>query len=270
MAKGMTLLSNVIKASSLHSVPKAIPTRAVQSRNSNVVDEQEEPVLVDKLTQLRQQHDDLANQLQLLRVQLEEERHDYLQENARLASEQADELKVQAVELGYQEGKQKAAEEAEAWLEEQTKVIQTILSSASEDRRRYLLQAEQELVEMATAIARKIMADALQNDPKTVMHLVKQHMKLVEDAQEVTLQVSVPDYDYIHVRKEELESLLPPFTPLVIMPVKELVTGDVLIHTQASRYDARLDSQLSEIKNHLLSLVEEHADEKTESQPLFE
>lgn len=258
-------MSNVIKASSLQSIPRAIPTRVVRTTSQHVSDEQEEPILVDKLTQLRQQHDELANQLQLLRVQLEEERHDYLQENARLASEQADELKVQAVELGYQEGKQKAAAEAEEWLEEQTKVIQTIVSSATEDRRRYLLQAEQELVEMATAIARKIMADAIQIDPETVMHLVKQHMKLVEDAQEVTLQVSVPDYDYVHVRKEELESLLPPFTPLVIMPVKELVTGDVLIHTQASRYDARLDSQLSEIKGHLMALVEEHADEQAES-----
>ncbi|MFC4355265.1 FliH/SctL family protein [Chryseomicrobium palamuruense] len=255
----------MIKASAVTAIPKAIPTRIVRTTVHQSADEQEEPLLVDKITQLRQQHDELANQLQLLRVQLEEERHDYLQENARLASEQADELKVQAVELGYQEGKQKAEAEAEAWLEEQTNVIHAIVLSATEDRRRYLLQAEQELIEIATAIARKIMTDAIQVQPDAVMHLVKQHIKLVEDAQEVTLQVSVPDYEYVHVRKEELESLLPPFTPLVIMPVKELVPGDVLIHTQASRYDARLDSQLAAIKGHLMSLVEEHTDEQAES-----
>lgn len=261
----MTLLSNVIRSSAIQSVPKAIPTRIVRTSVQQETDQNEEPKLIDKIMQLRQQHDELTNQLQLLRIQLEEERHDYLQENARLANEQADELKVQAVELGYQEGKQKAEVESDAWLSEQTAVIGSIVSTAQADRRRFLLQAEHELVEMATAIARKIMTDALHIQPDAVMHLVKQHMKLVEDAQEVTLQVSVKDYEYVHIRKEELESLLPPFTPLVIMPVKELIPGDVLIHTQASRYDARLDSQLSEIKGHLMSLAEEHDDEQVES-----
>lgn len=265
MAKGMTLLSNVIKASSVQSAPKAIPTRVIRTSSPSIASEQEEPILVDKIQLLHQQHDELSHQLKLLRVQLEEERHDYLEENARLATEQADELKLQAVELGYQEGKQLAETEKDAWLTEQTSRIEAILTSATADRRQYLLQAERELVEMATAIARKIMADAIHIQPDAVMHLVKQHMKLVEDAQEVTLQVSIADYEYVHVRKEELESFLPPFTPLVIMPVKELLPGDVLIHTQASRYDARLDSQLAEIKGHLMSLVEEHADEQAES-----
>lgn len=265
MVKGMTLLNNVIKSSSLHSVPKAIPTRVVTTDIQYTTDEHEEPLVVNKIMQLRQQHDELTNQLQLLRIQMAEERQDYLEENARLASEQADELKVQAVELGYQEGKHKAEAEADAWLIEQTKRIGSILAAATEDRHRYLLQAEHELIEMALAVARKIMIDSIQIQPDAVVQLVKQHIKLVEDAQEVTLQVSISDYEYVHVRKEELESLLPPFTPLIIMPVKELIPGDVLIHTQASRYDARLDSQLSEIKGHLLSLMEEHADEQAES-----
>lgn len=258
-------MSNVIKASAIHSVPKAIPTRIVRTTNLAQTDEQLELLLMDNIAQLKQQQDELTHQLQLLRIQLEEERHDYLQENARLATEQADELKLQAVELGYQEGRQKAQADADAWMAEQSERIGTMVLTAVEDRRHYLLQAEKELIELSTAIARKILTDAIQMQPDGVMRLVKQHMKLVEDAQEVTLQVAVEDYDYVHVRKEELESLLPPFTPLVIMPVKELVPGDILIHTQSSRYDARLDSQLSEIKGHLMSLVEEHAYEQTQS-----
>lgn len=216
----------------------------------------------------QQVRDDLFVEIQQLRNQLEEERQLAMQEIERETKDRAEQLKRDAWEEGYASGKQQAQQEADAILTSQLDQIQQIQKQLTEERKRYVLQSEEQLIEMSMQLARKLIGQALKNQPSEVAGLVKKHLKQVEDAQEITLHVSLEDFDWIKEQREELESLLPAFTPFVILPVKELKRGDVMIHTQASRYDARIDSQLSEIKAYFMTLAEENVDAYLESSNL--
>lgn len=209
--------------------------------------------------------DELLTEIHELRNQLVKERELAMQEVERETKERAEQLKHDAWEAGYTNGKQQAEQEVDAILKAQLERIEQIQKQFTEERKRYVLQSEEQLIEISMQLARKLIGQALQSQPGEVARLVKKHLKQVEDAQEITLHVSLEDFDWIKEQREELESLLPAFTPFVILPVKELKRGDVMIHTQASRYDARIDSQLSEIKSHFMTLAEENVDVYLES-----
>lgn len=215
-----------------------------------------------------QLRDELLREIDQLRMQLVEDREQALQQTERETQELAEKLKDAAWEQGFANGKEQAEQQAQAILSAQLTQVHNAMQQLVEERKRYVLQAEHQLIEMSTALARELVGKALQVEPHLVKELVKKHLKLVEDAQEVTLHVSLEDFEWIKEQREELESLLPAFTPFVLLPVKELNRGDVMIHTQASRYDARIDSQLSEIKTIFMTLAEENVDAYLESNTL--
>jgi len=211
-----------------------------------------------------QHRNSLHGELEQLRISLLHEREQALAETAKQTEALAEKMKQDAWEQGYAAGLQQAKIHADEWLTKQIAEIHIIQQKIMDERKHYLLSAEEQLLDLATQLARKVMDDRLKVDPSHCLELVKKQLKRVEDAQEVTLHVAVDDYEIIHRQREELESLLAPFTPFVILPVKELKQGDVMIHSQASRYDARLDSQLSEIKAHFMTLAEENVNDYME------
>lgn len=215
-----------------------------------------------------QLREELLQEIEQLRIQLSEERRQALQQTETETRELAEKLKNEAWEQGYANGKEQAEQQAQAILSTQLNQVHDAMQQLVDERKHYILQAEHQLIEMATALTRKLVGQALQLNPHSLKELVKKHLKQVEDAQEVTLHVSLEDFERIKEQREELESLLPAFTPFVLLPVKELKRGDVMIHTQASRYDARMDSQLSEIKTIFMTLAEENVDAYLESNTL--
>lgn len=199
---------------------------------------------------------------------LEEEKKRILAEAMREAEDQCEQIKKRAWEEGFASGMNQAKLNADTLLKEQMNNLAELQRTILSERKRYIVSAERQLIELALSVSNKLIANYLSASSSNVVHLVNQHLQRVEDTQEITIHVSLEDFNAIQLQREELESILPPFTPLVILPVKELSSGDVIIHTQASRYDARIDSQLAEIKNHLVKLSEENAYEYLESNTL--
>lgn len=152
---------------------------------------------------------------------------------------------------GYEEGKRQAHEEEVATITE----AKTILEQAYHEKQRIIGEAEPFLVELSMEVAKKVIVAELTQSPEQVLEMSKKVLKRSRVHGQITVCVNHHYFDYVQEHRSQLLELLDGQAELSIYPDYTVQDGGCVIRTGLGSVDARVDTQLAEIKQALMEIA---------------
>jgi flagellar assembly protein FliH len=155
-------------------------------------------------------------------------------------------VEKQAFEQGYAEGERIGKQMGEAMVESICKRYEKSLAEFAASHRQMAEAMEEQTVQLALEIARKIVQRELTMDPDLIAALAAVALKRLSGHQSITLRISRQDFERV---RGAIGNLNPAVT------VKEdpsLERGDYVIETGQTHLDGRISSQIDTIGRALL------------------
>jgi flagellar assembly protein FliH len=183
------------------------------------------------------------------------------------AAREADRLKEQAAEAGRQQGRQQGQasglsqglEEAKQQMADQLKQTSercnAMLTTAEQEARQILLEAEPKIIELVLAISRKIITDEVETRPTVVLNLVRSALERVRDQHQIIIHVSPDDYEFIIQSRRELQAVVGAEQTLTVTADAVLGKGGCLIETSFGTVEAGIDTQFESIRRVLQGML---------------
>lgn len=224
------------------------------------LDVQQEPPLVllaDKISKVQGQIDKLLSEAK-------REAADVVQK-ARL---EAVNIKEEASQSGYDAGQEAAVKEMQEAVDSISMAFKSGLEDIASLKDSILSQAEDDIVQLTIAIARKLVCRELKQHPDTIVAIVKEAIKAVRNGKEITVEIHPDDYVTLKQLKSlkpskslnDLNDLTPGLTggfntpravPIRIEENSALTPGGCVVTTDTNlidmSFEARLESIVSEI-----------------------
>lgn len=166
----------------------------------------------------------------------------------------------QGYEAGYREGFEKGHAEGVAALGALLADIRSVLQEARVAKERLLEQAEEEIVQLAVAVAEKLVRQTLANDDNAVLSILKEMLKKAEGSAMARVKVPPDVFERIQEEWRFLASYVQGDCQLEFLPDEGLSRGDVIIETDWGMIDGRVQSRWQRIM-HGLDLVGQSDDD---------
>jgi len=158
------------------------------------------------------------------------------------------EIQKQAYNQGFAEGEKIGLETGNRQL---TPVIQNFtqaLSQLEEIKREIRLNAEKKMLDLALAVARKVVTCEIQNNRESILHIIHDAMERVVDHKNIIIKLNPEDFKYVNDRGFELAGLIDHFEHITFEADECIVGGGCLIETKMGEIDARIDQQFKVIE----------------------
>jgi|ERR1035438_987572 flagellar assembly protein FliH len=159
-----------------------------------------------------------------------------------------------AFEQGRQSGQQQARSEFEAGLVKNREQIVQALREFGLERQNYYQRIEAEVVQLALAIARKILHRETQIDPNALAGIVRVTLEKLDSGTKVSLHVHPQEAaQWRHYFACQADNVPAPD----VFEDAALVPGECRVETSVGSTEIGLQSQLKEIETGLLDLLAE-------------
>ncbi len=155
-------------------------------------------------------------------------------------------------QAGWEEGVKKGEEEAKGRYESLISQAEELLLDAEKEAKRRIKESEEELLLLSIQIAEKILHFTLKRDEDAFLAMVKEAILQNDERHEITLRTNPSSYIYLKSRLSTLKEMISDQAKLILLPDPKIEENGVVIQTSTGNLDARLSSQLEEIKAALL------------------
>jgi flagellar assembly protein FliH len=132
-----------------------------------------------------------------------------------------------------------------------------MVEEAHRVKERVISEAEPFLVDLATAVAKKIIGEHLSVDPEWTKTQVKRTLERRREKGLITLCVAPSQFSKMQDSRAELTLAVDSEAELVIVPDATVDEGGCVVRTSFGSIDARIDTQLSELKAALMEVAAE-------------
>ncbi|MCZ8536911.1 FliH/SctL family protein [Paenisporosarcina quisquiliarum] len=262
-------MSNIIRS---HTIPtiekKIIQTKKIENKTVDIKEQEIDPVLqqqnlIMEIKALEIQYSELQRQMKNEMDSAQSEIDQWWSEKQYQAQEEARRLAKEASEQGFKAGFEQGTLFAEEEFRQKRMEMQVLIETAYEEKAKIVQESESFLLSLSVRVAEKVIKKELKQHDDQLLNIVKQALRQIEESEDVVMQVSLEDYPIILPFLEELKTYVKADSEFKLIPVANLSKGGCMIHTASGSYDATIDSQLQEIKKHLLAYCEE----KTNDEP---
>ncbi|MFJ7976399.1 flagellar assembly protein FliH [Peribacillus sp. NPDC096379] len=250
-------MSRIIK--SQFAKTAEVKNKQIKIRNFDLSDSPEGQVNVQEYL-ITEQIEDAKREAKALIKEAETKAGQILQEIEQAKEywenhEKAEHMK-QAYDSGFAEGVQTGRSSGyEEWIDKINQAKE-IANSSKEEYVKYINSSEAMILELAIAVAEKIIDQKLKESSEAFLSIVKRTIKEARNYREIQLHINPVHYEEIIEQKEDLQAMFTKETALIIYPDPELSEDSCLIESANGRIDASVDSQLREIKDKLVDLLE--------------
>lgn len=199
-----------------------------------------------------------------IRVAAREEIDAWWNERRSEDAARAEEASKQGHDEGYRAGVEAAELAVRNEYASMLEQARTILESAQEQKQAIIHEAEPFLLELACAIAEKVIAKQLTLEPDWTLDLIKSVLARRREQGTITLCVAPSQYAYLNDAKEDLRHAIDSQAELLIVADASVSDLGCVVRSQYGSLDARIDTQLAEIRAALLQIVnqkEEYAND---------
>lgn len=173
-------------------------------------------------------------------------------------------LKAEGFQQGYEEGKEKAELEMKEIVVSTTEEARNLLEQAYDAKEELIQEAEPFLVELSCAIAEKVLDRQLTVESDYMLELIRKNLTRKREKGIISLCVSPAHFAFVHAAREELAMALDSQAELQILPDATVKDRGCVIRSSFGSIDARIDTQLAEIKKELVRLS--HDDDERRNQ----
>lgn len=169
--------------------------------------------------------------------------------SARAAAErEAGELRAHAREQGYREGLEAARAESESLL----RALGEALAAAEAERARCADAVERDALDLALALAEKVLGAAVEVRPEVVVDVVEGSLRRLVERERVVVLVHPDDVELVRAAADSLGSL-GAVERLDVQAERRVQRGGAMLRTQAGEIDARIGSQLERARELLVA-----------------
>lgn len=165
-------------------------------------------------------------------------------------------------ERGFAEGIEQANMLAKQEWEQKLFEANSILASAYTMREQIIQEAEPFLVELSCAVAEKVIGQQLEQAPEMVIELIKKSLARRREQGVITLCVAPGQLAFVQAAQEELNLAVDSQAELQILPDATVKDFGCVIRSAYGSIDARIDTQLSELKRELVQFAHQSRDER--------
>lgn len=164
-----------------------------------------------------------------------------------------------ARQQGYEEGFLQGSEQAERQMRERWE--HTLQEATSIVRQAYLTKdsiiadAELFLVELSVKIAEKVIASKIEERPELAIELIAKALARRKEQGVITLCVAPSQFAFVQAAKDELSLGIDSQAELQIIPDQTVGEGGCIIRSSFGSIDARIDTQLTAIREELLRIA---------------
>ncbi len=177
--------------------------------------------------------------------------------------EAAEATRQEGFEQGYAQGALQAEQEMREQWEQKLEEASSVLKAAYAMREQIIQEAEPFLVELSSAIAEKIMDQQLTLQPEIAIGLIRKSLSRRREQGVITLCVSPSQLSFVQAAREELLLSIDSQAELQILPDSTVKDSGCVIRSAFGSIDARLDTQLAEIKRELIHLAHHSGEERS-------
>ena len=179
------------------------------------------------------------------------------------AEKQVETIKTQAYDEGFQQGHDEGVtagledikQQMQVEIEEAVEKAQRIIKTAEQQTKDNILKAEQQIVEIAVAIAEKVIPQQFNEMPMLVLPLVKSALEKVRDQENLNIRVSPADYELVLLAKYEFQMMIGKENAIVITADKTIENGGCVIETDSGTVDARVSTQMDVLKKAVMDVI---------------
>ncbi|MDF2924725.1 MAG: flagellar biosynthesis protein [Paenibacillaceae bacterium] len=189
-----------------------------------------------------------------VREQAQAEIEDWWQQRRSLDAQAKEDGRQEGLEQGYQQGLAQAEEQVLAHYEAMLAEARTLLTQAYDMKRQIIQESEPFLIELSTAIAGKIIHQELTLNPELIIGMTRSTLSRRREKGHITLCVSPSQFAFFRDSREELLLSLDSQAELQILPDSSVGEHGCVVRTEFGSVDARVDTQLKEIKQALQQL----------------
>ncbi|MNI30371.1 flagellar assembly protein H [compost metagenome] len=166
-------------------------------------------------------------------------------------------IKSEGFSQGFEEGKTEAQNSLQAKIEEMMNEASGVLQQAYTEKGRIIQEAEPFLVDLSCSIAEKIIDKQLDIEPEYTIELIKKSLSRKREQGILTLCVAPSYFAFVQAAREELSLVIDSQAELQILPDPSVADRGCVIRSSYGSVDARIDTQLVEIKKELLRIAQQ-------------
>lgn len=126
------------------------------------------------------------------------------------------------------------------------------LVEALEARRQYLAKHETELVELAVAVARRIVGECAATEPEAVLPAAREAIRAMRSERRIRLRIRTADEATVREHVAELSALSAEICEIVVIRDDTIQLGGCIVESDLGIIDAQFSTQLASLESALL------------------
>ena len=168
------------------------------------------------------------------------------------AHHEADNIREKAYKSGYEDGQEKAFKEMQERIDSIHNVFKEGIEDIASLKQRILSQSENDIVRLATEIAKRLACRELQQHPDTIVAIVKEAIKTVGGEDKVVIEVHPDDHAILTQYMDELREN--PEGPVIRMEANpEVKPGGCIVVAETGLTDMSLEARMDSIDQLLVA-----------------
>lgn len=172
------------------------------------------------------------------------------------ARDEANNIKEQAYETGYQEGLAKAQSYYEKELQMSMRVFGKALDDLATTRKNVVAKAENDLARLLILIVNKVLRREIAKDNELVLRVIKDTLPLIAETETLTLEVNPEDFQIVAANKKTIASFCPNVREIRVIASETVERGGLAIQSSLGNIDARVSIQMEAILEELSKLTD--------------
>lgn len=157
-------------------------------------------------------------------------------------------IEEEAYRKGFKEGEMAARESSNKTLTPVISTLEEALKELARVKKEIKACAEKEAVDLALAVAKKIVCQEISANNQIVLNVVKEALKKVESKEEIVIKINPVDLEVIEKCRTDTPSLFSEVRDVVFKGDPSLTNGGCVIETKLGDVDARIERQLMAVE----------------------
>lgn len=174
----------------------------------------------------------------------------------RLPEEQYQQELQQQYQRGLEEGQRLGYQQAEKELQEQFHSLQALIHSLQEQQANLVQQSEKALLELTFRIAEKIVSTISSEQGDLIRHTLNKILRKEQLNNKLKIFVNPRDAEQVRGIEDSLRKTMPDLRHIGLIEDNSIACGGCLIESGLGKFDARIESQLSELEKELRKLFQ--------------
>jgi flagellar biosynthesis/type III secretory pathway protein FliH len=167
-----------------------------------------------------------------------------------------DEIETQAYNRGFNKGEKAGLQSAAEKIEALGRMLTDAAEELARLHARFRREAEKEIVELAMAVAARVVCHEVKTNRESVVHIVRQALAKVDHPDAVVIKMNPAEVELLERSRLNLSEVFQKADGIRIEADEDIGCGGCLIETGGGDVDARIEKQLQVVREALLEYLD--------------